>query len=409
LADVGKDDVVYDLGSGDGRVVIAAVRDRAARGAVGIEIDPQRFHISQENVRQAGVASRVEVVQGDFFTNDFSRASVVTLYVGRRANVELRPKLFRFLKPGTRIVSHQYGMGEWPADKFLRLRLPHLGMYGTVYNSFANNPNVPEYDGAENLRLFDTISMWVVPAPLAGVWRGKVFIAAGECELKLVLHQRLSTITGSFELRGATNVNGVLESDLWGDHLRFQLRLPGPYGRFEMMFDGHVRADSLKGTLATWEQGRWQEHPWEGRRTKGDFTGTWEWSGTTGGRPVQLRIEQRNGNWIGTYSDPGWNSTSLDPDWNSDMPENLETSVSDFYDFGGGFYFTFLIGRKKNPMGKGYSLLPDDNAGWLIGEGIVNSGAIEGTISFYPCREKPLGNTTVQNGSQAWRPKRLTP
>jgi SAM-dependent methyltransferase len=123
MANVGKDDVVYDLGSGDGRIVIAAVRDFGARRAVGIEIDPNRIRESQKNAQEAGVTDRVEFVQNDLFTSDFRQASVVTLFLGHQPNIKLRPKLFSTLKPGTRIVSHQYAMGEWQPNKYAQLVL----------------------------------------------------------------------------------------------------------------------------------------------------------------------------------------------------------------------------------------------------------------------------------------------
>ena len=402
LAEVGKDDVVYDLGSGDGRVVIAAVRDFVARRAVGIEIDPQRIRESLDNARQAGVSNRVQFIQGDLFTNDFSQATVVTLFLGGRPNLELRRKLISTLKPGTRVVSHMYGMGEWAPEKSLRVKTTHLGMYGRGYNRFASNPNVPEFDpDDEDRRVIDAISMCVVPAPIAGIWRGRVPTPGGDRELKLVLTQSLARVSGSFALQAPTNISGWLENDLWGDHLRFQSVMPGTYGKFEMMFDGHVHEDVLKGTLAIFEDGQLREYPWEARRDKKvDFSGTWEWLGPTGERPVQLQIEKREGKWIGTYTDRGWND---------DHSYERETSVSDFYDFGGGFYFTFLIGRLIGQGGGGYSLLPDDNAGWLIGEAIAEQGGITGTISFYPCNDKPRTNITVQNGPKPWSPKRVTP
>jgi precorrin-6B methylase 2 len=401
LAEVGKDDVVYDLGSGDGRVVIAAVRDFGARRAVGIEIDPQRIRESVENAKRAGVSNRVEFIQGDVFTNDFSQATVVTLFLGGGPNLELRRKLINTLKPGTRIVSHMYGMGEWAPEKSLRVKTTHLGMYGRGFNRFARNPSVPDFEENVDRRVTDTVSMWVVPAPIAGIWRGKVPLPDGDRELKLALHQSLPQVTGTFELQGSTNISGWLENDLWGDHLRFQSQMPGPYGRFEMMFDGHLREDTIKGTLAIFENRQFREYSWVGRRDhKADFTGTWEWPGPTGERPVQLKIEKRDGHWIGTYTDRGWTN---------DDPYERETSVSDFYDFGGGFYFTYLIGRLTGQGGGGYSLLPDDNAGWLIGEAIAEQGGITGTISFYPCNDKPRTNIVVQNGPKPWSPKRLTP
>ena len=112
LAKVGPEDVVYDLGSGDGRIVIAAARKHGARG-VGIDIDPQRVKEGSDNARRAGVADRVEFREGDLFKADISDATVVTLYLMTGVNLRLRPKLLNELKPGTRVVSHAFGMGDW--------------------------------------------------------------------------------------------------------------------------------------------------------------------------------------------------------------------------------------------------------------------------------------------------------
>jgi SAM-dependent methyltransferase len=120
LAGVTKDDVVYDLGSGDGRIPIAAARTYGARG-VGLDIDPQRIAESRANARAAGVEHLVEFREQDVLTADISPATVVTLYLLSSANAQLRPVITRQLRPGTRIVSHAFSMGPaWPADKIDR-------------------------------------------------------------------------------------------------------------------------------------------------------------------------------------------------------------------------------------------------------------------------------------------------
>jgi len=112
MAEVTKGDVVYDLGSGDGRLVISAAKRYGARG-VGIDIDPALITQSRANARKEGVESLVEFRQQDALTVDVSPASVVTLYLLSGANLKLRPTLQKQLKPGSRIVSHQFGMGDW--------------------------------------------------------------------------------------------------------------------------------------------------------------------------------------------------------------------------------------------------------------------------------------------------------
>ena len=112
LAKVGPKDVVYDLGSGDGRIIIAAAKKHGARG-VGIDIDPQRVKEARDNARRAGVADLVEFREGDLFKADISEASVITIYLLSAVNMQLRPKLLAELKPGTRVVSHAFDMGDW--------------------------------------------------------------------------------------------------------------------------------------------------------------------------------------------------------------------------------------------------------------------------------------------------------
>lgn len=116
MANVKKGDVVYDLGCGDGRTVITAVKDFGARG-VGIDINPERIKESQENAKAAGVTDRVTFRLEDLFQANIKEATVVTLYLLPSLNVKLRPKLWKDLKPGTRIVSHDFDMGDWKAEK----------------------------------------------------------------------------------------------------------------------------------------------------------------------------------------------------------------------------------------------------------------------------------------------------
>src|SRR4029453_15711952 len=111
LAKVTKNDVIYDLGSGDGRIPITAAKTYGARG-VGIDIDPQRIKEANENLKAAGVGDRVKFMNQDLFTTDISEASVVTLYLLPRLNLKVLPKLNKELKPGTRIVSHAFDMGS---------------------------------------------------------------------------------------------------------------------------------------------------------------------------------------------------------------------------------------------------------------------------------------------------------
>ncbi len=119
LARVGPGDVLYDLGSGDGRIPIAAVNISSADRAVGVELDDQLLARAEQKARDAGVADRVTFVRQDLFESDIAKATVVTLYLLPETNLALRPKLLRELKPGTHIVSHSHDMGDWAPDRTL--------------------------------------------------------------------------------------------------------------------------------------------------------------------------------------------------------------------------------------------------------------------------------------------------
>ena len=118
LANVRKGDVLYDLGSGDGRIAIAAAKKYGIK-AIGIDIDPDRIREANENAKKAGVGHLVQFRQEDLFKADFREATVITLYLLPDLNVKLRPRLWEDLKPGTRIVSHQFDMGTWKPEKRL--------------------------------------------------------------------------------------------------------------------------------------------------------------------------------------------------------------------------------------------------------------------------------------------------
>ncbi len=115
LADIGEGDVHFDLGCGDGRIVISAAKKGAI--ATGIDLDPRRIKEANENAKSAGLEDKVTFIEGDLFDFDFSQADVLTLYLLSEVNLRLRPKILNELKPGTRIVSHAFDMGDWEPDK----------------------------------------------------------------------------------------------------------------------------------------------------------------------------------------------------------------------------------------------------------------------------------------------------
>ncbi len=131
MGKVKKSDILYDLGSGDGRIPITAAKRFGTRGT-GVEIDPVRVAEAKENARKAGVEDKVRFIEGDIFEADIKDATVVMLYLLPDVNLKLRPKLLADLKPGTRIVSHNYDMGDWKPEKTQTINLPD-GTQHTVY------------------------------------------------------------------------------------------------------------------------------------------------------------------------------------------------------------------------------------------------------------------------------------
>jgi SAM-dependent methyltransferase len=205
LASVTARDVVFDLGSGDGRVVVAAARDFGARG-VGVEIDAELVKTSRDAAYVAGVADRAIFLWQDLFATDLREATVVTLYLRDDVNLRLRPRLLRELAPGSRVVSHDFHMGDWRPDRVQRVRGPHRD---------------------------HTLYLWVVPADVAGLWRVRI----GEREGVLNLTQRYQSLSGTLSLDGRELP--VTDGAMRGDRIRFTA---GSH-----VFEGRVDADAMDG------------------------------------------------------------------------------------------------------------------------------------------------------------------
>jgi SAM-dependent methyltransferase len=213
LADVRASDLVYDLGCGDGRIVISAVKDKGAKG-VGVDIDPQRIQESRRNADQAGVSDRVEFIVGDLFTVDFSDATVVALYLLPDVNLRLRPKLFDQLQPGTRIVSHAFDMEEWKPDE-----------------TSSVGPNVVYY--------------WILPANASGEWSWSGPEPGGE-HYRLQLVQHFQEVNGV--LRTGSAVYRVGRASLEGDRLMLTVETGSER---PVTLEGRVQGDVIEGTMNT--------------------------------------------------------------------------------------------------------------------------------------------------------------
>ena len=174
LASVNAGDFVLDLGSGDGRIVITAAAKFGARG-MGVEIDPALVALSNENARKAGVAGRARFAERDLFATDLGQASVITMYLLPDVNLKLRPELLK-LRPGTRIVSHDWDMGDWQPDRTVVLDVPEKKL---------------------GLDKKSTLLLWKVPAVVEGEW------SSGK-RLRLDLRQRYQMLEGAVTYRGQT-------------------------------------------------------------------------------------------------------------------------------------------------------------------------------------------------------------
>lgn len=234
LAEVDGDDTVYDLGSGDGRIVITAAKEHGARG-VGVDIDPERIEEAWDNARKAGVADKVKFIQGDLFKVDLSDASAVTLYLLPSVNMQLRPKLFAELKPGTPVVSHSFDMGDWQPDQ-------EVSVNGrTVYK-------------------------WRIPADVSGRWNLRRDGERGPKSVIVQLDQRLQKLSGRVSIDSVTTpiqrgrVDGKRVSFVTSSHRRGQA--------VTYVFSGVWEQGRLEGTLSDGtEQSLWRAQRPEGTLT----------------------------------------------------------------------------------------------------------------------------------------------
>lgn len=215
LGEIGKDDLVLDMGSGDGRIVITAAQRYGARGR-GVEIDPELVAEARENARKAGVADRTAFVAEDMFKTEIADATVMTLYVLTASNLELRPRILREMQPGSRIVSHQFSMGAWLADKH--------ESYGDIQ-----------------------IYMWYVPASVAGTWA----VTDGKDRYRITFTQYFQEIEGSAE-NGARSVS-LRQARLRGTEIDFAINWGDENPR---LFRGRVDGDRIVPRGAPSDSGR---------------------------------------------------------------------------------------------------------------------------------------------------------
>ncbi len=218
IANVGAQDYVMDLGSGDGRIVITAAKRFGARG-MGVEIVPDLVKRSNDNARIAGVADRAEFREQDLFKTDLSPATVITMYLLPDVNLALRPAILS-LKPGTRVVSHDWDMGNWKPDRTTVLPVP---------------------DKKIGLEKSSKVHLWIVPANVEGLWCGEGLLRA----IQIELDQSFQHFSGVVTRGGRSR---PIEGTIAGSHLQPS---SGSASQIGLQVDGEtLRIVSASGDLA---------------------------------------------------------------------------------------------------------------------------------------------------------------
>jgi len=240
MAQVKKDDYVIDLGSGDGRIVIEAAK-RGARG-LGVDIDPNLVRHATENANKAGVGERVRFETRDIFETDLAPATVVTMYLLPEFNVKLLPRLLA-LKPGTRIVSHDGGIGDWPADETLEMRAPEktVGVGGV-----------------------SRVELWIVPADAAGLWTAELPMHGGTWRLRIKQKFQMLDIDAAAQGRDLL----VRASRLRGEEIKVIVTGIVNGRAWHHYFVGVLKDDRISGELTVSDGNNKRSFPWTAIRAR---------------------------------------------------------------------------------------------------------------------------------------------
>ena len=220
MAGVRATDFLIDLGSGDGRILIAAAKVHGARG-FGVDNDPRLVAIANENARKEGVDDRVKFIEQDLFKTELGSATVISMYLHPEYNMALRPWLYA-LKPGIRIVSHDWNLGDWEADA--RVKIPVL-------------------DKPVGLEKASWIYLWVVPAKVGGEWRSRIPSDQGWVDAVLRFNQQFQKISGDATI-GRQKVP-LERASLSGDFVSFRIEL----GKQTILFNGQVQSGRIAGQV----------------------------------------------------------------------------------------------------------------------------------------------------------------
>ncbi len=237
LVDVKAGDILYDLGCGDGRIVVAAAK-RYGIKAIGIDIDPVRISESKQNAIEGGVADKVKFMEGNLFEADFKDASVITMYLLTSVNLRLRPKLLAELKPGTRLVSHSFDMGDWKPDK--------TSIVGTAYDDERH------------------VYFWIVPANVSGRWDWTVAEGGKNRRYTFQAEQKFQAVSATV----TANEWPLAAKDmkLVGDRISFRLDVDVDGKMTPYLYEGRVQGHAIDGTARPLGNPKNSEFKWRAVR-----------------------------------------------------------------------------------------------------------------------------------------------
>ncbi len=245
MAKVGPRDYVIDLGSGDGRMVITAALKYGARG-FGVDHDARLVQKAKAEAAKAGVADRVNFYARDLYKTDVRRATVMTIYLLPEVNLMVRGKLFQELRPGTRVVSHDYDFGEWKPDA----------------QDILDAPDKPV--GRDRI---SKVFFWIVPANVTGEWRSRLAIGKDRRDVAFSFTQKFQEAQGEVESDGArAKMEGV---ELQGERITFTAVLGEGAKAQKLAFSGRVHGEQIDGHVRIEGDGAVREVPWRAQRTGG--------------------------------------------------------------------------------------------------------------------------------------------
>lgn len=321
FAGVTASDYVFDLGCGDGRIVIAAAKNFGAK-AFGVDLDPQRIEECKEGAEAAAVTDKATFKLGSYFDVDLGPATVLATYLLAETNLQLRPKYFRELRPGARLVSHCFDMADWKADKI------------------ESSPKARE----------QRILYWVIPAPVGGQWGWTDKTESGEAQFRLDLEQKFQTVTGDLTA-GKTARRAIRSATINGKQFQFCAVADGKKA-VNVTYKGVVDGDTIRGIQKREGGGNGGEREWVARREPLDIAGTWRVTVQASPEPLDglVRIARKDG--------------ALQAVYVRDNP-TTETLLATWIAWGNSIYFELPPARAA-----------DDGGGGDDGRGPVFSGVL---------------------------------